>query len=63
MMVEAKIRYAQDLAKATLYPPEKAGDTLKLVFDEAQRAITLGQFAVFYKGKKCLGAGRIMEIN
>ncbi|MFA7685908.1 MAG: tRNA 2-thiouridine(34) synthase MnmA [Candidatus Gracilibacteria bacterium] len=66
MKVEAKIRYGQDLSKATLYPPEKGAkhkDTLKLIFDTPQRAVTLGQFAVFYKSKKCLGAGRIMETN
>ncbi|MFA6917450.1 MAG: tRNA 2-thiouridine(34) synthase MnmA [Candidatus Gracilibacteria bacterium] len=38
-------------------------DTLKLVFATPQRAVTLGQFAVFYKGKKCLGSGRIMQTN
>jgi len=61
LKVEAKIRYAQELSKATLYPPKN--NQIRLVFTEPQRAITLGQFAVFYKGKKCLGSGRIMEAN
>jgi len=59
--VEAKIRYAQISAKATLYMPEK--NKLILKFSQPQRAITLGQFAVFYKGNRCLGSGRIIKIK
>lgn len=57
--VMAKIRYRQHLSKATLFPPSK--DKLKLVFDKPQRAVTPGQFAVFYKGSVCLGGGRITD--
>lgn len=58
LQVEAKIRYQQDLAKATLYP-EKNGK-LKLIFDVPVRAVTSGQYAVFYQGDVCLGSGRII---
>jgi len=61
LKVDAKIRYAQPLAKATLFPPKK--DKLVLKFAIPQRAITLGQYVVFYKGNKCLGSGRIIEIK
>jgi len=55
--VMAKTRSSQSLAKATLYPPKTK--FLRLVFDQPQFAITPGQFAVFYSGKTCLGAGAI----
>jgi len=75
--VEAKIRYAQISAKATLLPitrcHSRAGglapgggnlkDSLILKFSSPQRAITLGQYAVFYKGNRCLGSGRIIKIK
>jgi len=57
--VMAKVRYRQRLARATLFPPKK--DQLRLVFDQAQRAVTPGQFAVFYKNEVCLGGGRIIK--
>ncbi len=56
--VQAKIRYRQQAASATLYPLEK--DILRLVFDRPERAITPGQFAVFYQRNVCLGSGQII---
>ena len=57
--IKAKIRYQQPLAKAMLYliTNKKA----KLAFDRPQRSITPGQFAVFYQGEICLGAGVIAK--
>jgi tRNA-uridine 2-sulfurtransferase len=55
--VKAKIRYAQNLAPATLYPGKK---NHKLVFKKPQRAVTPGQWAVFYKREVCLGGGIII---
>jgi tRNA-uridine 2-sulfurtransferase len=56
--VEAKIRYRQDFAKAKLY---SEGDQLKLLFNSPQRAVTKGQYAVFYDDKgRLLGSGRII---
>jgi tRNA-specific 2-thiouridylase len=65
--VKAKTRYRQPLAKATLFPPKR--ESLKLIFDRPQFAITPGQYAVFYlpvealakTGQKgvCLGGGAI----
>jgi len=54
--VEAKIRFNQPLSPAKLYLGGK-----KLVFDNPQKAITSGQWAVFYQGDVCLGGGEIKE--
>ncbi len=55
--VKAKTRFGQSLASASLYPPKK--NKLKLVFDKPQKAVTPGQWAVFYSGDVCLGGGVI----
>lgn len=55
--VTAKIRYSHKGAAATVYPE---GETVRVVFDEAQRAITPGQAAVFYDGDIVVGGGTIL---
>jgi tRNA-specific 2-thiouridylase len=57
--VKAKTRFSQPLARGKIYPPKK--NKLKLVFDQPQKAITPGQWAVFYQGDICLGGGVIVE--
>jgi tRNA-specific 2-thiouridylase len=59
--VKAKIRYRQEAASGTLVP--LSGSKAKIVFDKPQRAVTPGQFAVFYKRSVCLGAGEILAGN
>lgn len=61
LLIEAKVRYRQNLAKAILYPEKK--EDFKLVFDQPQKAVTPGQWAVFYQGEVCLGGGIIKETN
>jgi len=56
LKVEAKIRYRQELADATVYSENKI---YKVVFKKPQRAITPGQSVVFYKGEELLGGGII----
>ncbi|MEG9430097.1 MAG: tRNA 2-thiouridine(34) synthase MnmA [Christensenellaceae bacterium] len=52
----AKFRYRQPEQGCTV----KINDGfIQVDFDEKQRAITEGQFAVFYKGEKCIGGGVI----
>ncbi len=53
----AKTRYRQPDQAATLYA--NADGTFRMVFDEPQRAITPGQYAVVYLGERCLGGGII----
>lgn len=59
MELQAKIRYRQKLAPATLTPIANDPGTYELEFKEPQRAITPGQFAVLYDGEVLLGSGII----
>jgi tRNA-specific 2-thiouridylase len=54
---EVRIRYRQPLQAATV---RRVHGGLKAEFAVPQRAITPGQFAVFYKGEECLG-GAVIE--
>ncbi|HEX8816800.1 MAG TPA: tRNA 2-thiouridine(34) synthase MnmA [Terriglobales bacterium] len=57
MRVSVKIRHRHEAAAATI---EKSGeDEILVTFDEAQRAITPGQAAVFYDGDIVVGGGWI----
>lgn len=55
----AKFRYRQPEQKVRV-TLEKGGALVE--FDEPQRAVTEGQFAVFYSDKYCLGGGTIDEV-
>ena len=52
----AKFRYRQPEQGCTVRIMD---DYIQVDFDEKQRAITEGQFAVFYQGDKCIGGGVI----
>ncbi len=56
MMV--RIRYRQPLQKARLYMRDSG---LYLVFDQLQRGIAPGQFAVWYDGDELIGSGVIEQ--
>ena len=56
--VKARIRYHQQEQWATVTQPD--ADTLQLVFDEPQRAITKGQSVVMYDGDVVVGGGTIV---
>ena len=58
MEVEVKTRYSSKQAKARISMYDK--DTIKIVFDEPQRALTPGQSAVFYIDDIVLGGGKII---
>lgn len=59
LRVQAKVRYSARPAWATAY--QTAPDTLRLVFDEPQRAISPGQSVVMYDGDVVIGGGIIQD--
>ncbi|MGO3689947.1 tRNA 2-thiouridine(34) synthase MnmA [Psychroflexus sp. S27] len=56
MEVQARIRYRQPLEKATLHQTK---DSLFVIFENNQSAITEGQFVAWYQGDELLGSGVI----
>ena len=56
----AKIRYRNADTPVTVYP--KGNDEYEVKFDKTIKAVTEGQFVVFYDGEKCLGGGVIEEV-
>ena len=57
---KAKFRYRQPDQAVTVVPD---GDGCRILFDEPQRAVTCGQWAVLYKGEECIGGGEIDEVT
>jgi len=55
---KAKIRYRQQDQFSTAIEPK--GGIVEVKFNEPQRAITHGQFIVFYQDDVCLGGGKIL---
>jgi len=67
LQCEVRLRHRQKMQKCQmtriggLYADDaNHADEMKLMFDEPQRAVTQGQFAVFYKDGVCLGGGVIV---
>jgi len=54
---DVKIRYKSNLAKAKIQNVGRG--KVKVVFTKPQKAITSGQYAVFYRGQELLGGGII----
>ena len=52
----AKFRYRQPDQGVTVSPLEQGA---RVLFDQPQRAVTPGQWAVFYSEERCLGGGPI----
>lgn len=57
---KAKVRYRQPEQACTV---TREGDSVKVIFDEPQRAMTPRQSVVFYDEEDCLGGGIISEIS
>lgn len=57
MDCSAKIRYRQD--DQTCHTEQINNNSLRVIFDKPQRAITPGQSIVFYNNEDCLGGGII----
>lgn len=60
IQVKAKARYRMTEQPATIYP--EGEDTVRVEFDEPQRAITPGQSVVFYDGDLVIGGGTITQV-
>ena len=56
--VDVKTRYSSKFAKAKI--KQKDNNTIEVIFEEAQRAITPGQSAVFYLDDIVVGGGKIV---
>jgi tRNA-specific 2-thiouridylase len=57
---QVKVRYRQADQSARIDP--RPDGTLYVVFDEPQRAVTPGQYAVLYEGTRCLGGAVIDNV-
>lgn len=55
-----RLRHRQPLQKVIVQKGSKK-DEVTLLFQKPQKAVTPGQFAVFYKSSECLGGGVIKE--
>ncbi len=59
--LHAKTRYRQSEQPCTV--SYLAGNRLAVTFDKPQRALTLGQYVVFYHADECLGGGVIEQTD
>jgi tRNA methyl transferase len=60
MTLYVKVRYSQKENKARVIP--LSDDRVRVIFDEPQRAITVGQSAVMYDGDIVYGGGVICKV-
>lgn len=55
---QVRLRHRQALQNCKI--TAKRGKICQVIFNQPQRAVTPGQFAVFYKNKECLGGGVVI---
>ncbi len=59
LALDVKVRYKASPVSATIYPPEN--NTVKVIFEHKQKAVTPGQSAVFYLDDEVIGGGIIIN--
>ncbi|MEM9386818.1 MAG: tRNA 2-thiouridine(34) synthase MnmA [Pseudomonadota bacterium] len=57
--LQARVRYRQAPQACQVLASADQHGALEVRFDDAQRAVTPGQFVVFYDGERCLGGATI----
>jgi tRNA-specific 2-thiouridylase len=61
LLCNAKIRYQQPDQECVVQLIDN--DVIEVLFTKAQKAVTPGQFVVFYKNERCLGGATINKIG
>ena len=59
--LQARIRHRQVLQGCTI--TGVSGSSVRVRFDQAQRAVAAGQYCVLYDGQRCLGGGEIVTVR
>ncbi len=57
-----KIRARSEFIKVEIFDVKENG-MIKVIFLHPEPSVTPGQYCVFYKNKRCLGNGRIVDLN
>ena len=61
LRLKARTRYRQEEKRAFVYP--EADGRVRVEFEEAQRAVTVGQALVLYDGDTVVGGGTICDVE